>query len=142
MGFYADSWLREARDKVGAYAEQPSLGNNWSIPDFEKISEAVEKAIKAALVERHGSIPSQHDHTQLVSLCQTIGVWDVLPPALKSLVEEVESYRAVNASAAPGLPASSPEQLQKYFFVARRLIDYMEYHVIGNDSVLRRLKVA
>ena len=23
MGFYADSWLREARDRVGAYPEQP-----------------------------------------------------------------------------------------------------------------------
>ena len=142
MGFYADSWLREARDRVGTYAEQPALGNSWSIPDFEKISDAVEKAIKAALVECHGSIPSQHDHNKLVSLCQTTGVWDVLPPALKSLVKEVESYRTVNASAASGSATSSPEQLQKYFFIARRLIDYMEYHVIGNDSVLKRLKVA
>jgi len=31
--------------------------------------------------------------------------------------------------------------VQRYFSVARRLIDYMEYHVIGNDSVLKRLKV-
>jgi len=47
--------------------------------------------------------------------------------------------------AAPGEQVARPasiEQLQKYFSVARRLIDYMEYHVIGNDSVLRRLKVA
>jgi hypothetical protein len=139
MGFYADSWLREARDRVGAYAEQPSVENTWGIPDFEKISDAVEKAIKAALVERHGSIPSQYDHNKLVSLCQTTGVWDVLPPALKSLVEEVESYRTINTS---GSATSSPEQLQRYFFIARRLIDYMEYHVIGNDSVLKRLKVA
>jgi HEPN domain-containing protein len=138
MGFYADSWLREARDRVGAYAEQPSVGNTWGSPDFEKISDAVEKAIKAALVERHGSIPSQHDHNKLVSLCQTTGVWDVLPPALKSLVEEVESYRTIYTS---GSATSSPEQLQRYFFIARRLIDYMEYHVIGNDSVLKRLKV-
>jgi hypothetical protein len=57
-------------------------------------------------------------------------------------VKEVESYRTVNASAASGSATSSPEQLQKYFFIARRLIDYMEYHVIGNDSVLKRLKVA
>jgi HEPN domain-containing protein len=142
MGFYADSWLREARDRVGAYSEQPPIGNSWSIPDFEKISDAVEKAIKAALVERHGSIPSQYDHNKLVSLCQTTGVWDVLPPALKGLVEEVESYRTATRSAAAGSATSSPEQLQKYFFIARRLIDYMEYHVIGNDSVLKRLKVA
>jgi HEPN domain-containing protein len=142
MGFYADSWLREARDRVGAYAEQPSIANSWSIPDFEKISDAVEKAIKAALVERHGSIPSQYDHNKLVSLCQTTGVWDVLPPALKSLVQEVELYRTATRSAAAGSATSSPEQLQKYFFIARRLIDYMEYHVIGNDSVLKRLKVA
>lgn len=139
MGFYADSWLREARDKVGAYPEQPGGGNYWSTTDFQKISEAIEKAIKAALVECHGSIPRQHDHNKLVSLCQTTGVWDVLPPALRILVEEIESYRTANASAAP---TSSPEQLQRYFVIARRLIDYMEYHVIGNDSVLRRLKVA
>jgi HEPN domain-containing protein len=138
MGFYADSWLREARDKVGAYPEQPGGGNYWSTTDFQKISEAIEKAIKAALVECHGSIPRQHDHNKLVSLCQTTGVWDVLPPALKILVEEIESYRTANSDA----PTSSPEQLQRYFIIARRLIDYMEYHVIGNDSVLRRLKVA
>ena len=139
MGFYADSWLREARDKVGAYPEQPGGRNYWSTTDFQKISEAIEKAIKAALVECHGSIPRQHDHNKLVSLCQTTGVWDVLPPALKILVKEIESYRTANASDAL---TSSPEQLQRYFVIARRLIDYMEYHVIGNDSVLRRLKVA
>ena len=138
MGFYADSWLREARDYVGTYPEQSGGGSYWSTTDFEKISEAVEKAIKAALVERHGSIPQQYDHDKLVSLCEATGVWDVLPPALKSLVKEVESYRLASAADAP----SSPEKLQKYFVVARRLIDYMEYHVIGNDSVLRRLKVA
>lgn len=142
MGFYADSWLREARDRVGAYPEPPAGGNYWSTVDFEKISEAVEKAIKAALVECHGSIPRQHDHNKLVSLCQTTGVWDVLPPALKSLVEEVESYRVANVSDVRGSATSSPEQLQRYFVIARRLIDYMEFHVIGNDSVLRRLKVA
>jgi HEPN domain-containing protein len=141
MGFYADPWLREARNKIDIQPEQPSGTNNWRPTDFEKISEAVEKAIKAALIECHGSIPQQHDHKKLVSLCQTTGVWDVLPPALKSLVEEVESYRTANVSDAFG-SASSPEQLQRYFIIARRLIDYMEYHVIGNDSVLRRLKVA
>src|SRR5882762_1270265 len=111
MGFYADSWLREARDRVGAYPEQPTGGNYWNTTDFEKISEAVEKAIKAALVERHGSIPQQYDHNKLVSLCQTTGVWDVLPPALKSLVEEVESYRSANPSEPLGSTTSSPEQL-------------------------------
>jgi HEPN domain-containing protein len=140
MGFYADSWLREARDRVGAYPEQPSGGNNWSATDFEKISEAVEKAIKAALVESHGKIPQECNDNKLVSLCQTTGVWDILPPALKGLVKEVESYRTTDAS--NGSATSSPEQLQKYFFIARRLIDYMEFHVIGNDSVLRRLRVA
>lgn len=142
MGFYADPWLREARTKIEVHSEQSSGANNWSTADFEKISEAVEKAIKAALVERHGSIPQQHDHKKLVSLCQTTGVWDVLPPALKGLVEEVEFYRTVNPSESVGFTTSSPEQLQRYFLVARRLIDYVEYHVIGNDSVLRRLKVA
>ena len=147
MGFYAEPWLREARDKIRAVPEEIS-GQNLAGSDFDKLADAVEKAIKAALIENHGSLPRQHDHSQLVSMCRSTGVWDILPPALQGLVEEIESYRSKKAAAVSDpmsselADQSSAEQLQRYFFVARRLIDYMEFHVIGNDSVLKRLKVA
>jgi hypothetical protein len=55
----------------------------------------------------------------------------------------VESYRSTkNAVSQPPSGEASSQELQRYFFIARRLIDYMEFHVIGNDSVLKRLKVA
>ncbi|HEX2931274.1 MAG TPA: HEPN domain-containing protein [Candidatus Binatia bacterium] len=143
MGFYAEPWLREAREKIRSFRDE-SQSANPGPDDFNKLAEAVEKAIKAALIENHGSLPLEHDHNQLVSICQTTGVWDVLPPALKGLVEEVESYQSTTKAALsqPSSAEASAEQLQRYFFVARRLIDYMEFHVIGNDSVLKRLKVA
>ena len=142
MGFYAEPWLRDARDRIKSF-RQVSPGDSLGSGDFNKLAEAVEKAIKAALIENHGSLPMEHDHSQLVSICQTTGVWDVLPPALKGLVQEVESYRCTNvALSQPSSDETSSEQLQRYFFVTRRLIDYMEFHVIGNDSVLKRLKVA
>lgn len=147
MGFYAEPWLREARDKIRAVPEEIS-GQNLAGSDFDKLADAVEKAIKAALIENHGSLPMQHDHSQLVSMCRSTGVWEILPPALRGLVEEIESYRSKKAAAVNDpmsselADQSSAEQLQRYFFVARRLIDYMEFHVIGNDSVLKRLKVA
>ena len=142
MGFYAEPWLREARDRIKSFRDDSRSGSPGA-DDFNKLAEAVEKAIKAALIENHGSLPSEHDYNQLVSICQTTGVWDVLPPALKGLVQEVESYRSTNTDMSlPTSASTSAEQLQRYFFVARRLIDYMEFHVIGNDSVLKRLKVA
>jgi HEPN domain-containing protein len=104
--------------------------------EFDDLAEAVEKAIKAALIESHGSLPAKHDHKKLVSICQSTGVWDVLPPALQSLVQEIEERQLAAED------DNKAEVLKRYFNVARRLIDYMEYHVIGNDSVLRRLKVA
>jgi len=138
MGFYAEPWLREARDRIKSFPNEAV-----SQAEFDKLAEAVEKAIKAALIESHGSLPQQHDHNKLVSICESTGVWDVLPPALKGLVQEVESYRSTKAAAAEPISGeSSAAELQRYFFVARRLIDYMEFHVIGNDSVLKRLKVA
>jgi HEPN domain-containing protein len=146
MGFYAEPWLREARDRIRALPGE--AGGQVTAPaDFDKLAEAVEKAIKAALIENHGSLPEQHDHSQLVSMCQSTGVWDVLPPALRGLVQEIESYRSAKKARPDGALSvateeSSAERLQRYFFVARRLIDYMEFHVIGNDSVLKRLKVA
>ena len=142
MGFYAEPWLREARDKVESFADEKAAAN-VNPSDFDKLAEAVDKAIKAALIESYGSLPQHHDHGDLVSICESTGVWDVLPPALRGLVQEVESYRSGKSqSYGSSSDKSSIEQLQRYFFIARRLIDYVEYHVIGNDSVLKRLRVA
>ena len=138
MGVFAEPWLREARDHIKLVSDNTPDKKNNPI-QFDKLAEAVEKAIKAALVENHGSVPRQLDHHNLVSICQATGVWDVLPPALRGLVQEVQSFR-VTKSSAP-VPESSAEQLQRYFIVARGLIDYMEFHIIGNDSILKRLTV-
>jgi hypothetical protein len=142
MGFYATRWLREARDNINACSEHLAGTNLSGDGEFEKVATAVENSIKAALIECHGSIPQECDHTRFVSMCQTTGVWEVLPPVMRTLVQEVESYRVGKPSDMRGPALSSPEQLQKYSFIARRLIDYMEDHVIGNDSILKRLKVA
>ena len=142
MGFYAEPWLREARDHI-KLAPDNTTATKSGLADFGKLADAVEKAIKAALVENHGSIPRQWDNQNLVSICRATGVWDVLPPALKGLVKEVELFRSANAaSSQEGNNDASAQQLQRYFIIARGLIDYMEFHVIGNDSVLKRLKVA
>jgi hypothetical protein len=142
MGFYATRWLREARDNINAYSEQVAGKNPSGGGEFEKVATAVENSIKAALIESLGSIPQDCDHKRFVAICQTTGVWEVLPPVLRNLVQEVESFRTGTPCVTRGSAGSSPEQLQKYSFIARRLIDYMEDHVIGNDSVLKRLKVA
>lgn len=143
MGFYAEPWLREARASINLLPGEENTIASAGETEFDRLAEAVEKAIKAALIESHGSLPQRHDHGKLVSICESTGVWDILPPALKGLVQEVESYRSIKAGSANGAPTqSASEQLQSYFLVARRLIDYMEFHVIGNDSVLKRLKVA
>jgi HEPN domain-containing protein len=139
MGVFAEPWLREARDHIKLVSNDTPDKKNHPV-QFDKLADAVEKAIKAALVENHGSVPRQLDHQNLVSICRETGVWDVLPPALRGLVQEVQSFRATS-NPAP-IQQSSAEQLQRYFIVARGLIDYMEFHVIGNDSVLKRLTVA
>jgi HEPN domain-containing protein len=139
MGLYGDAWLREARTRVASDPQNKS----FTPTEFDDLADAVEKAIMAALIESHGSLPAKHNHKKLVSICQSTGVWDVLPPALQSLVQEVEAYRLESElGQLAAQDSNKAEVLKRYFSVARRLIDYMEYHVIGNDSVLRRLKVA
>ena len=140
MGFYAEPWLREARDYIQSVPGEICRGEAGP-GDFEKLADAVEKAIKAALIESSGRIPQQLETQNLVSMCQATGVWDVLPPALRSLVKEVAALRS-NGRSQESTSANSSTQLRRYFQIARGLIDYMEFHVIGNDSVLKRLKVA
>jgi HEPN domain-containing protein len=144
MGLHGDALLREARDRIKPLPEQSAKSDNSNPTNFNQLADAVEKAIKAALIESHGSLPAKHDHQKLVVICQNTGVWDILPPALRTLVQEVEIYRAtaLKNTHDSADAASKREELKKYFGVTRRLIDYMEYHVIGNDSVLRRLRVS
>jgi HEPN domain-containing protein len=144
MGLHGDALLREARDGIKPPPEQSAKSDDPNPTNFNQLADAVEKAIKAALIENHGSLPAKHDNQKLVAICQNTGVWDILPPALRTLVQEVEIYRAtaLKNTHDPADAASKREELKKYFRVTRRLIDYMEYHVIGNDSVLRRLRVA
>ena len=144
MGLHGDALLREARDTIKPLPEQSAKSDDGAPTNFNLLADAVEKAIKAVLIENHGSLPAKHDHQKLVAICQNTGVWDVLPPALRTLVQEVEIYRgtALKSTQNSAEAASRREELKRYFGVTRRLIDYIEYHVIGNDSVLRRLKVA
>jgi hypothetical protein len=142
MGFYAEPWLREARDYIKSVPGELDAAEAGP-GDFDKLADAVEKAIKAALIECSGRIPQQLESQNLVAMCQATGVWDVLPPALRGLVKEVATLRASNSGSRQQLRnEDSVAQLRRYFQVARGLIDYMEFHVIGNDSVLKRLKVA
>ena len=142
MGFYAEPYLREARDRIKSMPAQAG-GANSGLGDFNQVADAVEKAIKAALVENSGSIPQKLESQNLVSICQTTGVWDVLPPALRGLVQDVATLRSTANRSPESLKTNnSSAQLKRYFQIARGLIDYMEFHVIGNDSVLKRLKIA
>jgi len=142
MGFYAEPYLREARDRIKTSSAQTG-STNTELGDFNQIADAVEKAIKAALVENSGSIPQKLESQNLVSICQTTGVWDVLPPALRGLVQDVATLRSTANRSPESLKTdNSSAQLKRYFQIARGLIDYMEFHVIGNDSVLKRLKIA
>ena len=141
MGFYAEPWLREARDYIDSVPgeiDSAAVGPG----DFDKLADAVEKAIKAALIESSGKIPQQLESQNLVAMCQATGVWDILPPALRGLVNEVANLRAAsNGLSRATKSEDSLAQLRRYFQIARGLIDYMEFHVIGNDSVLKRLRV-
>src|SRR5438093_13419509 len=129
MSFYADPWLREARNSVNSGPDQASATSGLSSPEFDKLAEAVEKAIKAALIENHSSIPQQHNHKKLVALCETTSVWDILPPALKNLVQEVETYRLTYAHHTDGCVVhfSCSEQVQRYISYTRMLIDFQYY---------------
>jgi hypothetical protein len=140
MALFADSWLKEARTHISSWQNRPVSADPPGPGDLHKIAEATAKAIKAALVERRGAIPHQYNHHKLVATCQATGLWDVLPPMLKAFVQEVEPYNHAGGLSSNGKPYSVGHE--KYFSVAPKFIDYIEQHVIGNNSVLKRLNVA
>ena len=45
MGFYAEPWLREARDKIRSVPEEMG-GQKSAASDFDKLADAVERRLK------------------------------------------------------------------------------------------------
>jgi hypothetical protein len=140
MRVFADSWLREARTYISSCRQPADNGKSPRAADLQRLADATDKAIKAALIESNGTIPQQYDHRRLVATCQSSGLWDVLPPTLKNFVQEVEPYSG--AGAAGSNETRYGIGCEKYFSVAPKFVDYIEQHVLGNNSVLKRLTVA
>jgi hypothetical protein len=140
MRLFADSWLKEARIRISS-CQKAADANRPGREDLQQLADAAEKAIKAALIESHGTIPQQYSHYELVATCQKTGLWDVLPPSLKQFVQEVEPYSRADGEDSQAV-STYGAGFEKYFSVAPTFVDYIEQHVIGNNSVLKRLTVA
>jgi hypothetical protein len=65
MGLHGDALLREARDTIKTIPEQSAKSDDGVPTNLNNLADAVEKEIKAALIESHGSLPAKHDDQKL-----------------------------------------------------------------------------
>ena len=98
-------------------------------------------AIKGVVAAKGGILPAQKH--KLVNICESIGLWAVMPPKFKEhliAIDSVESnpLDSVEESRFAGLPI---EEWKERLQIAPKFLFFLENHVASNPQILGGLTV-
>ncbi|HWP56479.1 MAG TPA: hypothetical protein VNL14_01180 [Candidatus Acidoferrales bacterium] len=131
--------FREAKSNLAAVTAALGSANSARDLPYRHFRSAHELAIRAVIAAKGGS-PSEEKH-KLVSLCESIGLWPVMPPKFKEHLIAVDCIEPDPGAAGRGAEASL-EQWQERLQVAPKFLFFIENHVVLNPQILSSLTVS
>jgi len=140
MSAEASRCFHEAKSNLAAINAAFDAVNSVSSLPYQNLHTAHELAIMAVIAAKGGSPPGQKH--KLVSICESIGLWSVMPPKFKEhLIAidcfEVEPAGSSESTTGPAIIEQWKERLQ----VAPKFLFFMENHVVSNPQVLGGITV-
>jgi len=140
----AARFLKECRSNIELAKSRIGTASVSVPKTFEDLGKVHELAVKAIIVEKGGSAPEKE---MAISMCQAIGLWDIMPPRLKKHLTEVKDHLETT-SPAPVSPqtqqdslSSNQEQWQQQLETAVSFISFVENHVLACPPVLKGIRI-
>jgi hypothetical protein len=96
----------------------------------------------AVIAAKGGSPPGQKH--KLVSICESIGLWSVMPPKFKEHLIAIDCFGVdpVEINAQSTARTTTVEQLKERLQVAPKFLFFIENHVVSNPQILGGITVA
>src|SRR6266849_8127932 len=141
----AARWLNEARvsrdDAERQFSWTSTMTANGGV---QPLFMSAEYALKAVVVQHHGSLPKQFETHDLTWLARRINLLPQLPADLQTFVSELGQFdpncrypREVLFETL--VSSSTPAQWWDRLTAATRFIDYIDHNVIGDPAVFGTL---
>lgn len=132
MSAEASRCFHEAKTNLAAASA--ALSRSVPTSSCENLHAAHALAIEGVLAAKGGNLPAQKH--KLVSICESIGLWAVMPPKLK---EHLIAVDCVEDSRVAGLTI---EEWKERLQTAPKFLFFMENHVASNPQILGGLTVS
>jgi hypothetical protein len=99
-------------------------------------------AIMAVIAAKGGSFPGQKH--KLVSVCESIGLWAVMPPKLREHLIAIDCLGSDSGepSVESRRESLSPDAWKERLQTAPKFLFFLENHVAANPQILRALTVS
>ena len=140
MSAEASRCFNEAKTNLASASA--AFTRSASSPPCKDLHAAHELAIKGVVAAKGGSLPVQKHN--LVNICETIGLWAVMPPKFKEHLAAIDSVESnpldsVEESRFAGLTI---EEWKERLQIAPKFLFFLENHVASNPQILGGLTVS
>jgi hypothetical protein len=143
MRLETSEWIREARVAIESAHREFTACSSFTAPACENLFTGVEKAAKTLVYEQYGHIPRSFHHHKLTTLCQSAGLWGLLPTNLQSFVLSMARFgpqtRYPSTPEYRLLLASTGIDWARGIQEARELVDIVDNHVTAISSSAPKL---
>jgi hypothetical protein len=142
MSAEASRCFHEAKSNLAAVNAAFDAVNSASSLPYQNLHTAHELAIMAVIAAKGGSPPGQKH--KLVSICESIGLWSVMPPKFKEHLIAIDCFGVdpVEINAQSTARTTTVEQLKERLQVAPKFLFFIENHVVSNPQILGGITVA
>jgi hypothetical protein len=135
-------WLHEARIDLAEVQQDFTRAGSMTGGNCERLFKVYEKTVKAPIVDKFGSVPRSFHTHGLSTLCQSYGLWPLLPAQLKSAITDIEPFYPVypNETAYTTLVSSSSvSDWGNRITAATEFLDHLEKHIICDSVAFGKL---
>jgi hypothetical protein len=137
-------WLHEARTDLAEVDQAVTKSGSMTGGNCERLFKVYEKAVKAPVVEKFHSVPGSYQTHDLSKLCQSYGLWTMLPVNLQSGITDIAPFYPVyprEAAYNTLVSSSSVSVWENRIAVATELLNYVEKNVICDTVAFAKLKL-
>jgi hypothetical protein len=137
-----ETWLHEVSTDLDEVKQGFTKAGFMTGGNCERLFKAYEKTVKAPVVEKFGSVPRRFRTHELSTLCQSYGLWPILPAKLKAAITGIEPFYPVYPNELGYITIISSSSVAEWgnrITVAIELLDHIEKNVICDSVAFSRL---
>ena len=138
------TFLSQQRAALNRVQTEYTANNSMTFDNAKRLCYVYENGLKAPIVEHfYYNVPRKFRSHDLTTLCQSYGVWAMMPSSLQVAIQDMNPFSEVQFPTEPAfktlVESSNTKQWDDRIEAAKELLNFVEYQVITDPTNYSRL---